>query len=96
MCTVQHIATWPVFRCGGQSQAIVSIFRHQCGARLHWGKAGWPRWAPCFDGAEEYPSTWCHFGCAVQVCSTWRQCSLTLKKFMHALVTIEETLNIYL
>ncbi len=47
-------------------QAVVSLFREQCEARLHWGKAGWPRYAPCFDGAKEYPDTWCHFGCAVQ------------------------------
>ena len=43
------------------------IFRQDCGARLHWGKAGWPQWGACFDGAREYPDTWCHFGCAVQV-----------------------------
>ena len=43
------------------------IFRRECGARLHWGKAGWPQYAACFDGAREYPATWCHFGCAVQV-----------------------------
>jgi len=44
----------------------VRILRSDCGARLHWGKAGWPQWAACFDGAREYPDTWCHFGCAVQ------------------------------
>ncbi len=48
------------------AQEVVSIFRRECGARLHWGKAGWPQWAACFDGAAEYPNTWCHFGCAVQ------------------------------
>lgn len=49
-------------------QAIMSVFRSPvCGpARLHWGKAGWPRHAQCFDGAKEYPNTWCDFGCAVQ------------------------------
>jgi hypothetical protein len=45
---------------------VFGILRGQCGARMHWGKAGWPRWAACFDGAAEYPDTWCHFGCAVQ------------------------------
>ena len=33
---------------------------------MHWGKAGWPQHAPCFDGSVEYPQTWCHFGCAVK------------------------------
>ena len=37
-----------------------------CGARFHWGKAGWPKHLPCFDGAAVYPDTWCDFGCAVQ------------------------------
>lgn len=48
-------------------QAIMGVLRSPiCGpARLHWGKAGWPRWASCFDGAKEYPR-WCDFGCAVQ------------------------------
>lgn len=37
-----------------------------CGpARLHWGKAGWPQYAACFDGVKEY-TRWCDFGCAVQ------------------------------
>jgi hypothetical protein len=47
--------------------AIMKILRSPtCGpARLHWGKAGWPKWASCFDGAKEFPK-WCDFGCAVQ------------------------------
>ncbi|PSC73742.1 L-gulonolactone oxidase [Micractinium conductrix] len=45
---------------------VVSLFRERCGARLHWGKAGWPEHAKCFDGGKEYPNTWGHFGCAVQ------------------------------
>ncbi|KAK9796706.1 hypothetical protein WJX73_006743 [Symbiochloris irregularis] len=45
---------------------VIDIFRTQCGARLHWGKAGWPQHAPCFDGAVEYNTSWCQFGCAVQ------------------------------
>ena len=45
----------------------MEVFRRQCGARMHWGKAGWPAHAACFDGAAEYPDTWCDFGCAVQV-----------------------------
>ena len=47
------------------AQEVVRILRSDCGARLHWGKAGWPQWGACFDGAREYPATWCHFGCAV-------------------------------
>ncbi len=50
-------------------QDMVSLFRDKCQARLHWGKAGWPKFAACFDGAIEYPDSWCHFGCAVQVTS---------------------------
>ncbi|WIA21698.1 hypothetical protein OEZ85_000865 [Tetradesmus obliquus] len=48
-------------------QAVLRVFRSPvCGpARLHWGKAGWPQHAQCFDGAAEYPKTWCDFGCAV-------------------------------
>jgi hypothetical protein len=33
------------------------------GARLHWGKAGWPD-VGCWHGDVEYPGTWCDFGCA--------------------------------
>eukprot|EP00882_Tetradesmus_deserticola_P020060 GHRQ01021615.1.p2 GENE.GHRQ01021615.1~~GHRQ01021615.1.p2 ORF type:complete len:127 (+),score=36.52 GHRQ01021615.1:199-579(+) len=49
-------------------QAVMRVFRSAvCGpARMHWGKAGWPQLARCFDGAKEYPKTWCDFGCAVQ------------------------------
>ncbi|CAD7703073.1 unnamed protein product [Ostreobium quekettii] len=41
-----------------------------CNARMHWGKAGWPD-AGCFSGAEEYPETWCDFGCAVRALDPW-------------------------
>lgn len=41
------------------------LFLDQCGARMHWGKAGWPKHLPCFNGAAAYPETWCDFGCAV-------------------------------
>lgn len=68
------------------AQEVMRIFRQDCGARLHWGKAGWPQWAACFDGAREYPDSWCHFGCAVQVlhrrtlsalsCQACRTCAL--------------------
>lgn len=50
-----------------QFQRIMQLFRQRCGARLHWGKAGWPQHAKCFKGSVEYPTTWCHFGCAVMV-----------------------------
>lgn len=43
----------------------------RCGARFHLGKAGLNEVVVknegCWDGAKEYPQTWCHFGCAVQV-----------------------------
>lgn len=54
-------------RPNDQFQRIMQLFRQRCGARLHWGKAGWPQHAKCFKGSIEYPSTWCSFGCAVQV-----------------------------
>lgn len=47
-------------------QTVISLFREKCGARLHWGKAGWPEHAACFDGAKEYPQSWCDYGCAVR------------------------------
>ena len=42
------------------------LLEERCQARLHWGKAGWPAHARCFDGAVEYGSDWCQFGCAVR------------------------------
>ena len=48
-------------------QETIHLFLSKCRARFHWGKAGWPRHFPCFDGATMYPDTWCNFGCAVQV-----------------------------
>eukprot|EP00873_Tetraselmis_striata_P012175 jgi/Tetstr1/432439/TSEL_021815.t1 len=48
-------------------QAVVTFLRgsEECkGTRMHWGKAGMPE-PGCFDGAREFPDTWCHFGCAV-------------------------------
>ncbi|RMZ54692.1 hypothetical protein APUTEX25_003070 [Auxenochlorella protothecoides] len=48
-----------------QFQTVIQLFREKCGARLHWGKAGWPEHAQCFDGSVEYPNTWCDYGCAV-------------------------------
>lgn len=49
-------------------QAVIGLFHDKCDARLHWGKAGWPEHEPCYDGSKLLPKTWCHFGCAVQVC----------------------------
>lgn len=37
---------------------------------MHWGKAGWEKWANCFDGSVEYGTSWCNFGCAVKVTSS--------------------------
>ena len=48
-------------------QAVVKILREDCKGRMHWGKAGWDKWANCFDGATEYGESWCNFGCAVKV-----------------------------
>ena len=31
------------------SQTVMGVFINQCNARMHWGKAGWPRYEPCFD-----------------------------------------------
>ena len=46
--------------------AVMGLLRSPtCAGRLHWGKAGWPD-AGCWKGEEEYPSTWCDFGCAKQ------------------------------
>lgn len=36
-----------------------------CRGRYHWGKAGWAKHIPCFDGAATYGEGWCDFGCAV-------------------------------
>eukprot|EP00884_Botryococcus_braunii_P005954 jgi/Botrbrau1/1535/Bobra.0107s0023.1 len=44
----------------------LEAFRDECGARFHWGKAGWPYLFPCFDGFKHYGEDWCKFGCAVQ------------------------------
>eukprot|EP00951_Prasinocladus_malaysianus_P039870 scaffold450985_cov46-Prasinocladus_malaysianus.AAC.1 len=35
------------------------------GTRMHWGKSGFPE-PGCFKGAEEFPDTWCDFGCVVK------------------------------
>ncbi|QDZ18639.1 putative D-arabinono-1,4-lactone oxidase [Chloropicon primus] len=47
-------------------QGIMNFFRtsDKCKARLHFGKAGWIEHGQCFDGATEYPDSWCDFGCA--------------------------------
>jgi FAD/FMN-containing dehydrogenase len=45
---------------------VVEIFMNcSDAARFHWGKWGWVKYQPCFDGAVKYPETWCDFGCAV-------------------------------
>ncbi|KAL6772376.1 hypothetical protein ACKKBG_A29975 [Auxenochlorella protothecoides x Auxenochlorella symbiontica] len=50
----------------GYDQVLKTFRGPKCQGRLHWGKGGWPEYASCFDGATEYPDSWCHFGCAVQ------------------------------
>jgi FAD/FMN-containing dehydrogenase len=44
---------------------VVEIFMTKCDGRLHWGKWGWVKYQPCFDGAVTFEKTWCDFGCAV-------------------------------
>lgn len=48
-------------------QKLIGFVNETCSPRLHWAKAGWPRYLSCFDGSVAYPQTWCDFGCAVQV-----------------------------
>jgi len=48
-----------------QFDRVMELFTTRCGARMHWGKAGWPKFKKCFDGSQEYPNSWCDFGCAV-------------------------------
>ena len=50
----------------GHLQRVLQILLQECSGRLHWGKAGWPRYNACFDGVAHFPD-WCSFGCAVQV-----------------------------
>lgn len=50
----------------GLSQRVLQLLLKECNGRLHWGKAGWPRYNACFDGSAHFPD-WCSFGCAVQV-----------------------------
>eukprot|EP00854_Cymbomonas_tetramitiformis_P015791 gene15791-18723_t len=38
----------------------------RCRGRMHWGKAGWNEHAQRFNGSEEYPQSWCDFGCFVK------------------------------
>ena len=50
-------------------QGVMDVFRSDaCGpARVHWGKAGWDLnrdQEVCFDGAKDYGTAWCDFGCA--------------------------------
>lgn len=63
-----NIEDWLSLSTGKLNQAYDDVLKTlrgpDCRGRLHWGKGGWPRYASCFDGATEYPDTWCHFGCA--------------------------------
>lgn len=64
-----NIEDYVFYNNGSQSinqkfHSVMGILRSPvCSGRLHWGKAGWPD-AGCWRGEEEYPSTWCDFGCA--------------------------------
>lgn len=63
---LEDYVSYATRRPNQEFQAVMDMFRSEsCKARLHWGKAGWPQHAKCFDGATEYPDSWCHFGCAV-------------------------------
>ena len=59
--------------CGGCLQRVLQILLNECSGRLHWGKAGWPRYNACFDGSAHFPD-WCSFGCAVQVRAPYVRC----------------------
>ena len=65
-------------------QGIMNFFRtnDKCQARLHWGKAGWIEHGQCFDGAKEYPESWCDFGCAAQELDPTRKFE-SLAEFWH-------------
>ena len=67
MTHASKVASFQLLTGGLVLQQMVGLFRDKCQGRLHWGKAGWPKFAACFDGATEYPDSWCDFGCAVQV-----------------------------
>lgn len=66
-----NIEDWLSLSTGRVNQAYDKVLKTlrgpDCQGRLHWGKGGWPQYASCFDGATEYPDTWCHFGCAAHV-----------------------------
>ena len=61
-----HVGAAPPSPPNAPFQAAFSVLRTHpaCRGRMHWGKAGWPVHARCFDGAKEYGAGWCHFGCA--------------------------------
>lgn len=66
-CFVVNIEDHLTISSGKQNakfDTVLNYFLEECGARLHWGKAGWPTHNACFDGAVDYPDTWCDFGCA--------------------------------
>jgi len=80
-------------------QGLVEVLRGStCQARMHWGKAGWDKWASCFDGAIEYAATWCSFGCAVEVLPPPSPCpadlSVGLGVFFYILEVFSKTVNI--
>jgi hypothetical protein len=54
-------------------QKVIDIMMTRCGGRLHWGKAGWAEHNKCFDGAAQYPATWCDFGCAAEALDPTRK-----------------------
>ena len=65
-----NIEDYLYYNSGGQInerlRAVMGLLRSpNCSGRLHWGKAGWPD-DECWSGEDEYPQTWCDFGCAKQ------------------------------
>ncbi|PSC67957.1 peptidase C69 [Micractinium conductrix] len=67
--TTVNIENWISLSSGQPNDkfdAVMRYFRDRCMARLHPGKGGWTEYAHCFDGAKEYPNSWCSFGCAVE------------------------------
>ena len=63
---MEEFVTYSTGRRNPAFQEIIRLFKElpECRGRLHFGKAGWPEHGECWDGAQEYPETWCDFGCA--------------------------------
>lgn len=74
-------------------QKLIAFVNETCSPRLHWAKAGWPRYLSCFDGSVAYPQTWCDFGCAVQVssCCHYAEFKAACASLMHYLIRCDSS-----